>query len=567
MDDVLTGVLVDVSGSMEQNVDNIEVGQTGGSWAESIFKFIDRLIAHDASPNQRVFAIGFGASRGQIIFDVLTTLKKLEIHQERVQDVADPLHNSSTFPSGVTPAVVGTWREHRPSVPCHEMYSRSKRDSLEEAMTIVETRGAPRVRTWATVDEVCPHLDEREASLLLNALKNRPEFRHKFIYDCLPATCRRVEHGVSSYATEVVNLGSGLVPAAHQALTESKVKDVLEKGMDLIKDYALDYASVLASVCFCTLEEVTSEAVYCAKDAREILHGSVGEEELTKERAKELLEKVRPFIYGGTPLMQSLNKAVELFRNNGHQQHKLLFVLSDGEPADGRDPPFRELADLGVTVVCCYITHGSIAEPRHLYNTEISEWEEAAKFMYRMSSSIPTQKIPRTLFVKEGWKIDIDKKETRLFFQINHPDIINEVCDLAKDCVCCQDSLSDVLSSVSLDIYINRANEGFLPERQVGETCYAVASATVMHLAMKRIVGREGGYPDFYEIRNELISKFGVHSAKVGEVLREVCPKYRLQCQTVDKQGALSAVAEKRPVVAIFPVSYTHLTLPTKRIV
>ena len=356
---------------------------------------------------------------------------------------------------------------------------------------------------------------------------------------------RNVEHGVHSYATEVVNWVAGFVPVAHQALTEDKVKDVLEKGMDLVTDYVL--------------EKVTSDAVYCVKDAREILHGSVGEEELTEERANELLEKVKPLIYGDTPLIQSLREAVTLFRGDfkRHQQHKLLFVLSDGMPNDRGDPPLREIADLGIIVVCCYITRRPIAEPRRLYNTEELEWEEPAKFMYRISSSIPTQKIPRTLFVKKGWKIDIDKKETRLFFQINHPDIINEVCDLAKDCVCSQDSLSDVLSSVSLDIYINKANEGFPPPCQVGKTCYAVASATVMHLAMKRIVGREGGYPDFYQIRDELIDKYGEQSAVVRQVLQDVCrnPKYRLKHQVTDEQGALNAIVEKRPVVAIFQLS------------
>jgi len=326
-------------------------------------------------------------------------------------------------------------------------------------------------------------------------------------------------------------------------LTESKVKDVIKNGMDMLMDYVL--------------EEVTSKAVYCVKEAREILRGSVGEKELTKERANELYEKVKPLIYGGnTPLIQSLLEAVRLFTENRHQQHKLLFILSDGQPTDGHHPPLRELSDLGVTVVCCYITRRHIAEPRRLYSTEREDWEEPAKFMFSMSSSITTQKIPRTLFVKKEWTIDIDNNKTRLFFQVNHPDIINEVCDLAKDCVCSQDSLSDVLSSVSLDIYINKAYEGLAPHHQVGKTCYAVASATVMHLAMKRIVGREGGWPDFYEIRNKLISKYGKQGAKVGEVLHEVCPQYRLQKhKTDDVRGALKAIVENRPVVAIFQLS------------
>jgi len=128
--DVLTGVLVDVSGSMSVNVENSEVGERGGSWAKSIFKCIDRLIAHDASDNQRVFAIAFGASRRQTIFDVLTTLKKLEIRHELVQDFSNPLHNSRTFPIGDSQAGVDIYGSRRPSEP--QTRNERKRAMLEE---------------------------------------------------------------------------------------------------------------------------------------------------------------------------------------------------------------------------------------------------------------------------------------------------------------------------------------------------------------------------------------------------------------------------------------------------
>ena len=415
-----------------------------------------------------------------------------------------------------------------------------KRRKLEEGMTILETNGAPRVRKWATIEEIDPHIGEWEASFVLYALKNKPEFRRKFIYDCLPASCRELQQ--RSYAIEAANWVLGFSPESHRVMTESTVKEVVEKGVELARNYVL--------------AEVTNEAVYCVKDASEILHGSVGDEELTEERTNELFDKVKPFIYGGTPMMRSLKQATDLFTDNNHE-YKLLFVLSDGQPTDGNDPraPLRDLADLGVTVICCYITCRPIDEPRRLYDTEQPEWEGDAKLMYRMSSSIPTQKIPRTLFVKQGWKIDIGKNSTRMFFQINHPDIIHEVCDVARDCVCKQDSLSDVLSSVSLDIYINKANEGLSPDRQTAKTCYAIASATVIHLAMMRIVGREGGYPDFYGIRDELITKHGMDGAVVEKVLGEACPKYRLQCKKTDERGALSAIVQKRPVVAIFRLS------------
>ena len=154
--------------------------------------------------------------------------------------------------------------------------------------------------------------------------------------------------------------------------------------------------------------------------------------------------------------------------------------------------------------------------------------------------------------MKKGWTIDIDNNETRLFFQVNHPDIIKDVCHLAKNGVLSQDALSDALSSVDLDIYINKANEGFGAKRQHGGTCYANATAAVLHLAMKRIVRRDGGYPDFFDLRRKLIGKYGEHGAPTMKVLKEICPEYRLQCQKVDAVGAMKAVSAKRPVVARF---------------
>ena len=115
--------------------------------------------------------------------------------------------------------------------------------------------------------------------------------------------------------------------------------------------------------------------------------------------------------------------------------------------------------------------------------------------------------------------------------------------------------LSDLLSSVDLDVYISRLNDSFGAKTQRGGTSYANAAAAVMHLAMKRIIGRDGGYPDFFELREKLIAKYGEDGAFTKNVLEEMCPDYRLQCQTVNAIGAMEAISAKRPVVATF-----HLT-------
>ena len=398
---------------------------------------------------------------------------------------------------------------------------KTKREMIDEVLNILEEKGAKRVRTWGKMDVLREVIDDTTAAGILHHLQRSSEFTKKFVYECLPRECRELSlDGIRSTAVETTYFVAGLVPLVGSSMqglaTKESVREVVKKGKQLIA-------------------------------------ASVDDKELTNKQFDELLKAVEPYIYGGTPLIQAMRNSVDLFSYPEFANHqKLLFILSDGQPADGNYPPLQELSALGVTIVCCFITDQRLSHPRHLYSILDESWEKPAKFMFRMSSTITTQKIPRTLFIKRGWKIDIDNNETRLFFQVNHPEIIKDVCDMAKNGVLSQDALSDVLSSVDLDIYINQASEAFGAKRQHGGTCYANASAAVLHLAMKRIVGRDGGYPDFFELRRKLIAKYGEQGAPTIKVLQEVCPTYRLQCKEVDAVGAMKAVSAKRPVVARF---------------
>ncbi len=124
---------------------------------------------------------------------------------------------------------------------------------------------------------------------------------------------------------------------------------------------------------------------------------------------------------------------------------------------------------------------------------------------------------------------------------------------MAKYVICSSDALSELLVSVHLDMYINGTTRGVRAKDQGDEfTCYAFASATVLHLAMERIHGREGGYPDFETLKDEMIREHGKRRADTGKVLQKICPKYRLRCRKVCINGAKKAIVNKRPVVARF---------------
>ena len=508
---------MDVSGSMKKSVGG-RVEEEGGSWARSIFKVVDELIKHDVSSSNQTFALALGSSSHPAVFDLLSTVSKAQEEQSSIEKLKS---------------------------------RKNKKALIDEALTILEQHGAERVRTWAKMDVLLRVVDNDTAAAILYFLQKSSDFTRKFVYDCLPKECREQGDIVTEVAYSVFGLVDRFSNFNLQAVgTEDSVRDAIEKGKQLVDETRQMKAAEFQLV------DVSEVAIMSVQNASEILHASIGEREVTDERVDELLKAVEPYIYGKTtPLMQAMHHSVDLFSNPEFTDHqKLLFILSDGMPSDGNDPPLQHLSNLGVTMVSCFITNKGLSDPRHLYSIVDENWEQPAKTMFRMSSAITTQKIPRTLFVKRGWKIDIDNNETRLFFQVNHPEIIKDVCDLAKKSVLSQDALSDMLSAVDLDLYINKSSDEFGAKRQHGGTCYANASAAVLHLAMKRIIGRDH-YPDFFELRHKLIAKYGEHGAPTKRVLDEVCPNYGLECKEVDAVNAMKAISAKQPVVARFYLS------------
>ncbi|CAC5420156.1 unnamed protein product [Mytilus coruscus] len=340
-------------------------------------------------------------------------------------------------------------------------------------------------------------------------------------------------------ASEVCNFTQNICTYTATKVVTAKEEDVIE---------------VEKRAKSCLLKPV--EDVYSVHEASKIVHGYVDEMDLTDERLDELMELVEPFIYGRTPLYSSIEEATKVFlKDQFSDNKKLLFVLSDGDPTDKGELEKVSFGfkSLDVTIVTCFITRSNDVEPKRLFSVENSLWEDGAKFLFRLSSIVPTDRLYRSMFVKRGWNIDISNNETRLFIQVNHPDNIHNACDLAKTVVCSRDALSDLLVKVSLESYINKNTKDLVASDQGDDaTCYAFVAATVIHLSIHRIIGREGGWPDFNIILQNIIRCYGTETASTLNVLKHVCPEYRLQCRKINIDGAMKAITEKRPVVATY---------------
>jgi len=110
----------------------------------------------------------------------------------------------------------------------------------------------------------------------------------------------------------------------------------------------------------------------------------------------------------------------------------------------------------------------------------------------------------------------------------------------------------NIIARASLDQYINSAINDYIPNEQIGRTCYANAVAAVLHLAMRRIQGR---VPNFQELLNDIVNDFDENGAIITDVLHRWCQNYRLHFRPVDERGAREALNRRRPLVATFQLT------------
>ena len=528
----LTGILLDVSCSMAGSIGE-GTDEEGGPWARSIFEVIDNLIKYDISSDHHVFAIGFGASCGEEVFDIIGTLNGIP-NQDNVAE--------------------------RPATTEH----------INEIFDILEKAGARTIRKWAEDEVVSKALADNLAVVFLKKFKSDKSFLEEFVEKILPPACRDwPEPGLGVQLGGTVVAAALFCPAA-AIPTFLALKFGPEMGKyaysSAVSQYrratVKDVKEVVEKAKAHLLKKVDVNSIFNVKHASDVVHGCVGEEKLTKKKSLELLERIEPYIYGRTPFLRAIGEAMTLFQDSRFSSHKkLLFILSDGDPTDENissriDRVISKFTEAGVTIVSCFITDSTHIDPKRLFSKEQPDWDQFAKFMFSLSSKLSTQSLPRTMFVKRDWTIDFTDNETRLFLQVNHPDHLREGCQVARNVVCSQDALSDMLASVNIDFYINQEVKDCKAKLQEGETCAANAAATVLHLSMTRIRGREGGCPDFCTLRDEIVKQFDVEKYPKGvptiHVLQKMCPKYRLRCKRVDYKGAMKAVASSRPVVATF---------------
>ena len=278
---------------------------------------------------------------------------------------------------------------------------------------------------------------------------------------------------------------------------------------------------------------------------------SATQDNLSAAQVSFLVDSIEPYIYGDTPMCEALKSAVDIF-SSVTDCRKVLFLLSDGKATDADPVQFvQRLREKKILVFVCLLTSEHISNPRRLYYNPEPQWTESQRAMFELSSTVENTRSAMSVLTSQNWT-PANEGRSRLFVQVNRPSVLSEFSSLVRRFAESNDALFNIFGRVSLDKYINSQILGFVPKKQKGGTCYAHAVAAVLHLAMCRIKGREGGTPKFEVVRDQLVKEYGVAGANTEQVLSKWAREYRLQYKKVDEVEALQAINARRPVVATF---------------
>lgn len=269
-------------------------------------------------------------------------------------------------------------------------------------------------------------------------------------------------------------------------------------------------------------------------------------------------------IYGNhTPLYRAIVRAREcfdVFDPIGNHK-KVLLLLSDGA-STGETNAHRAAALESVEylekrntkIASCYLQTGrSKSTHKQLFYTKPKKCDEAFSFLFDISSYIENSNYGMKLLIDEGFELPIEG-HSKLFLAVDNRPVLDTFLRFASRTYAIENrGIFDIISRAEMDVLILQCMQGYAATNQKKKKiCYAHAIATVYYLSMKRIKYREGGYPTFDAIKDDLVRKYGIKGAYVDKVLEETSKLYRLQFRIVDETGARQALNMRRPVVARF---------------
>ena len=499
--DGLFGVLLDVSGSMRSAYAVDSSHDASVERIHAIFTTIINIVKREVfrhDRDEKIFASAFGISH--VSTDTCNLLHLLEL----LRDSPD--------------------------------------DGYQALIDLAKREGvAYRIEPW--INDIKENLSSVEAKLLYAVVQQKPSLLRE-LSQLIPSAIAQTGLNVYEGGAMVFNiLTLGIANLSAEAHDHRKEKitssDAYKRAQQIIGE------TLKKPLDPKPIQDVSK----MLDDVLSVGHAST---QSLNKKIHKFVEVIKPFIFGYTPMCKAMKEALAVFEVTKIGGCKdILFILSDGSSTDGDPLPIaKKLRCMDVVIATCFLTSDSISNPKMLYDKTNFPFVDHRSVLFNMSTVMENTQPPITNLVDAKWELS-RTGESCLFFQANSLDVVNEFCEtvISQMTMSC-DALVDIVGKVDLATLINQENYKFKAKEQKPKTCYANAIAAVFFLAMQRIVGREGGYPDFYEVRERIVDEYGYDGADTDMVLNNVCREYRLHYKEVDENGARMAINKRRPVVA-----------------
>ena len=370
----------------------------------------------------------------------------------------------------------------------------------------------------------------------------------------------------------LANLTIGLItPAAIVIpLAISAGKMAVKRALDAVEDYAVENSDALLlarRICNEWLGDFESFRPQPVGDVIDLLTRLQERSEVNDNTAEEgsgqsnLLDTLRRYMYGHTPMQDALSKSLDVFKKHVQAENRVLVIVSDGLSTDG-DPlsVAQDLHQANVDIATVYLTSDKQPTCRRLYYSAVEDWSDGQHVLFEMATRVTGVTHPIPVLTSMGWKVP-SAGEIALHAAVSSSTVFDEFCSsLLSARFGSANALFDILGRVSQDSYIHskHLHKCRNPSNQKRPNCYAHATAAVIHMALFRIVGREGGCPTIKQVRKWIDNAFAVeeNGHDTEKVLKAATKWYRpLKFRTVNEDGARQAVLRRRPVLSRFRLS------------
>lgn len=412
-------------------------------------------------------------------------------------------------------------------------------------------------------------LTDDEARIVYIYLQRHPQEIDKFV-ESIPSEkkLRSIRTGTKAGTAigAAVLVGAFILPLAPVAAVAGSY--AAEIGADVAEDYAVDNSDALKlarEIGEKWLHDFTGFVPRPVADIVELLEQL---QKYSEPGARDglrgdtsLLDELKKYMYGSTPMWEALSQSLEVFLEHSSTEYQVLVLVSDGESTDGDPLPIAsQLKAEKVTIATLYLTDDSNIPRRSLLDQRVGGWGNGQYTLFAMASRIAVVTHPIPVLASIGWDVP-SSGECALYTTVCSATALKEFCSLLLSArFGSTDALLDVMGRIDLDSYVN--NEHVATSRNPSDqgysmTCYAHASAAVIHMALLRIEGREGGCPSVDDIRTRILRKFPPRKAgPFQEVLNQAMKWYRpLRFRKVDEDGARQAILRRRPVLTTFYLS------------